>query len=67
MKVKADIFLMIQVKQLQEPPEVGRGKEGFPFSALEGVCLFLYLDFGVLASMTMEEYISVVLIYPSLW
>lgn len=50
-KVEAEVVIMLQqVKQLQEPSEVRRGKEGFFCGALEGVCPFLYLDFRLLAS-----------------
>lgn len=45
-------------------PESGRGKEGYSAEASEGAWPCHLLDFGLLASRSVSEYVSVVLSEP---
>ena len=53
--------ILLQAKEHQEPPEAGRGKEGFSPVGFRGSMALEYLNFGLLASRTVREEISVVI------
>ena len=64
-KREAEIGVMLpQAKERWEPPEAGRGKEGFSPRAFEGTRPHWHFDFRVPASRTVREHISVVLSRP---
>ena len=43
-----------------EPPELEEAKKNSPLEFLEGACPSWHLDFGLLASRTEKEYVSIV-------
>ena len=68
-KTKIEIGVMqVQAKEcsgLQEPPEMGRSKESFsPTGFRARMDKSIDLDFGLLDSTTVKEYIFVVLSHP---
>lgn len=64
MKTEAEIGVTtVTSKEYQEPPEAGRSKH-YLLEPLEGVWPGRSLDFGLLASTTRREEISVVSSHP---
>lgn len=51
--------MVLQVQEYISPSETRRGKEGSTPEGFRGHVALPYLDFGLPASGTMEEYISV--------
>ena len=60
--------MQLQTKKCQRllanDKKLGKGKEGFPNSS-KGLQLCQYLDFGLLISRTMKQYIYIVLSHHS--